>query len=149
MRPIKRIIVHCTATKEGEYYTVEDVNKWHKLRGFRKVGYHYVIRLDGVIDRGRNIEEIGAHCQGFNSDSIGISYVGGLDKSGKAKDTRTNKQNESLEWLIYHLKSIYPSIEEIKGHRDYSPDLNNDGEITPDEWMKDCPCFEVTKEYKL
>jgi len=147
MRNIKRIVIHCAATREGENFTVKDVRKWHiEGRGWSDVGYHYIILLDGTVQSGRPVQKIGAHTKGYNNDSIGICYIGGLDKEGKAKDTRTPGQKKSLKKLVSDLKEIY-DIEEIKGHRDYSPDVNHDGEITSDEWMKECPCFDVQSEF--
>lgn len=150
MRLIKRIIIHCSATVEGEHFTVKDIRRWHvEGRGWSDIGYHQVVLLDGTVQPGRPIERIGAHTKGMNNDSIGVCYVGGIDKDRKPKDTRTSKQKESLISLIKDMLSAHPDIEEIKGHRDYSPDLNHDGAITPDEWMKSCPCFDVETEYKI
>jgi N-acetylmuramoyl-L-alanine amidase len=83
MRRLTEIIVHCTATREGKNYTVEDIRRWHKERGFSDIGYHFVIYLDGSVHEGRPIEKVGAHCSGHNATTIGIAYVGGLDKDGK------------------------------------------------------------------
>ena len=115
MRKINFIILHCSATKEGVSVTVNDIDRWHKERGFAKIGYHFVVYLDGSIHKGRPIEEIGAHCKGRNSDSIGICYVGGLDKSGKPKDTRTPAQKEALLKLLRTLKEKFPDAE-IRSH---------------------------------
>lgn len=147
MRRIDNIVIHCTATKEGKYFDVSDIDNWHKQIGFRCVGYHYLILLDGSIQVGRNEEEVGAHVKGFNKHSIGISYVGGLDKNGNSKDTRTNSQKKSLLSLLSELKERYNNAK-ILGHRDFSKDLNNNGHIEPNEYMKDCPCFNAITEYK-
>jgi N-acetyl-anhydromuramyl-L-alanine amidase AmpD len=147
MRPIKKIIIHCAATHEGDDVSIETIRGWHKERGFKDIGYHFLILIDGTIERGRAIEKQGAHCKNNNFDSIGICYVGGLDKKGKIKDTRTDAQKESLQWLVKTLRQTYASIKEVKGHRDYSPDLNGDGKITSNEWLKGCPCFDVEKEF--
>lgn len=80
MRKIKEIIIHCSATKEGRNFTVADIDRWHRERGMRCIGYHFVIYRDGSIHVGRAIEEVGAHCKGHNSISIGICYIGGLSK---------------------------------------------------------------------
>lgn len=146
MRKINKIIVHCSATKEGLNFTVTDIDRWHKARGFRKIGYHYVIYLDGSIHKGREISEIGAHVTGHNSDSIGICFIGGLDQNGNPKDTRTPEQKTALAALISGLKAFLPEAK-ILGHRDCSPDINGDGIIEEWEWMKSCPCFNTTKEY--
>lgn len=145
MRTINKLIIHCSATKAEQKITVADIEKWHKARGFKKIGYHYVIYLDGSIHKGREISEIGAHVQGQNSNSIGICYVGGLDATGKPKDTRTETQKTALRNLVQELKQQFPKVE-ILGHRDYSPDRNGDGIIEDWEWLKACPCFDVKQE---
>ena len=89
MRIITEIIIHCSATPEGKPFTVADIDRWHRQRGFRCIGYHFVIYLNGSVHAGRPITESGAHCQGHNAHSIGICYVGGLDSLGQPKDTRT------------------------------------------------------------
>lgn len=146
MREIDKIIIHCSATPEGRHTTVADIRKWHLARKFNDIGYHYVIYLDGSVHKGRDISKIGAHVQGHNSRSIGICYVGGLDNSGKPKDTRTAEQKQSLVKLVNDLKRQFPGCE-VLGHRDYSPDLNGNGIIEEWEWLKACPCFDVRKEF--
>lgn len=145
-RTITDIIVHCTATIEGKNKTVAEIRKQHKAQGWSDIGYHYVIYLDGSIHEGRDVNLVGAHVNGHNAHSIGVVYVGGLDKNKKAKDTRTPKQKEALLKLLKELKVKYP-MAKIKGHRDYSPDKNGDGIISPCEWIKQCPCFDAQKEY--
>lgn len=154
-RKIDKIIIHCSASKEGQKLTVEQIDKLHRQRGFAGIGYHFVIYLDGSIHDGRDISKIGAHTTGYNTGSIGICYVGGLDKrdtNGKMiKDTRTYQQKNALYQLVKKLMEMYP-IKEVKGHRDYSPDTNGDGVISKYEWIKGCPCFEVSdfmEEYNL
>lgn len=147
MRKIRCIIVHCAATREGQPFTIKDIDVWHKNRGFNSVGYHYVILLDGTVQKGRSEAEIGAHCKGLNADSIGVCYIGGLDTKGKAKDTRTPAQKEALTRLVADICKRH-DIKEIKGHRDYSPDLNGNGIIEPSEWLKECPSFDVQSEFK-
>lgn len=147
-RAMNTIVIHCSATKEGKNYTSEDIRKWHKERGFNDIGYHFIIKLDGSIELGRPLNKAGAHVSKHNQDSIGICYIGGLSSKNRAKDTRTDKQKEALSNLITILKTYIP-IKEIKGHREYSEDLNDNGIIEPFEYMKDCPCFDVQKEYKV
>ena len=144
----KYISLHCSATPEGRDLTVEHIRKMHKERGFRDVGYHFVIQLDGTIQLGRPLDEVGAHVKGFNKDNIGICYIGGVDKNLKAKDTRTEAQKKSLETLLIFLRFTDKGRNaEIKGHRDFSKDLDGDGVIEPHEWMKMCPSFDVSEEY--
>lgn len=146
MRTINLIVVHCTATKEGIDYDVDTVRGWHvNQRGFRDIGYHILIHLDGSIEKGRPIEQSGAHAKGYNKHSIGIVYVGGLDSKGKPKDTRTVPQYHAIRRCIETLKVIYGDVE-VEGHRDLSVDLNGDGMISQDEWMKECPCFDIKTE---
>lgn len=133
MRRIDAIIVHCSATKEGQDFRAKDIDRWHKERGFKSCGYHYVITLDGSVERGRKDSEIGAHCSGHNAHSIGVCYVGGLDINGKPKDTRTPAQRAALLDLLFLLKQQYPDAV-IYGHLDFA--------------NKDCPCFDARNEYK-
>jgi len=79
MRDINKIIVHCTATPEFRKVSVEEIDRWHKDRGWSQIGYHYVVQLDGTINQGRPITITGAHVKGHNKGSIGITYVGGCD----------------------------------------------------------------------
>ena len=145
-RMINEIIVHCTATPEGQDTTVEQIRKNHMApvskggRGWSDIGYHYVIYRDGSIHNGRKVDVAGAHCTGHNSHSIGVCYVGGLENRPgvayaqlKPKDTRTEVQKASLLKLLKDLKRLYP-IAKIRGHRDF---VN-----------KACPSFDATKEYR-
>ena len=132
-RKITEIIVHCSATTEGKDITVADITRWHKQRGFRTIGYHYVVYRDGSVHLGRPEGEIGAHCTGHNAVSIGVCYIGGLAADGKtAKDTRTKEQREALTMLLRRLRAKYPNAK-IYGHRDFA--------------AKACPSFDARKEY--
>jgi N-acetylmuramoyl-L-alanine amidase len=146
MRQITDIVIHCTATKEGKFFNAKDIDQMHKAKGWSGIGYHYVILLDGTVEKGRPDSKIGAHVKGYNSKSIGVVYVGGLDKNGRAKDTRTDLQKECLKELLKRLKWLYTTAR-ISGHRDFSPDLNKNGIIESNERMKECPCFDAKKEY--
>lgn len=96
-RSINELIWHCTATPEGQDYTVDDIRSWHKQRGWSDIGYHYVVYRDGTIVAGRPIGQIGSHVAGHNTGTVGCSYVGGLSADGKtAKDTRTAAQRASM-----------------------------------------------------
>lgn len=83
---------------------------------------------------------------GWNKRAIGICYVGGLDKDGRPADTRTDAQRTALIRLVKALRLVFPGVKQVLGHRDTSPDLNGDGVISPNEYMKACPCFDVQKE---
>jgi len=135
MRKINEIIIHCSATPEGRETTVEDLDKWHKEKGFKCIGYHYVIYLDGSIHKGRDESMQGAHCSLHNACSIGICYIGGCEKQGNkliSKDTRTPEQKAALIELLQELVTRYPRAT-IHGHNEFA--------------KKDCPCFDVQKEY--
>ena len=135
-RIINYIVVHCSATPEGRAHTAKDIDQWHKQRGFAEIGYNYVILLDGTIQEGRDIDKIPAHVENFNKNSIGVCYIGGIDKNTlKPKDTRTEAQKKALLTLLRELKKMYPNAE-ILGHRDF-PKVN-----------QACPCFNAQVEYK-
>ena len=131
-RRIDAIIVHCTATPPGMKVTVDDIDRWHKARGWKGIGYHYVVDLDGTVYRGRTDDCVGAHCRGHNAHSIGVCYVGGLDPQGRPADTRTPEQKEALLKLMTVLKKRYPHAK-IYNHRRFA--------------NKACPCFDAEKEY--
>jgi N-acetylmuramoyl-L-alanine amidase len=133
MRKINKIVVHCTATPEGRPVSVEEIDSWHKQRGWSQIGYHYVVQLDGTINQGRPLNISGAHVKGHNKCSIGITYVGGCDADMNPKDTRTDAQIDSLEYLIGFLCASYPGSE-VYGHRDFS--------------TKACPSYDAKEEYK-
>jgi N-acetylmuramoyl-L-alanine amidase len=132
MRDIDTLVIHCADTPKGVYFDIKDIYKWHvEERGWKDVGYHYVILLDGTIQKGRKDSVSGAHVSGNNSKSIGICYIGGAN----GEDTRTNEQKESLIRLISSLKRQYPKSN-VLGHRDFKGVL------------KKCPCFDAELEYK-
>lgn len=130
------IIIHCAATPNGRPFTVEDIDSWHKERGFSRsnywreklnwdltsIGYQYVIYVDGSIHSGRHEEEIGAHCVGHNQQSVGICMVG--------TDDFTPEQWESLSSLVSDIMDRR-SISKVVGHRDTGA-------------KKECPGFDVT-----
>lgn len=149
MRPINYIVIHCSATKANQSYTVAQMTKDHKARGFNSAGYNYYIRRDGTVVQLRPIETIPAQVAGHNSDAIGICYEGGMNATGGMEDNRTNGQKSALIAKIKELKKI-PEVSKAKvvGHRDFSTDLNKDGKITPNEWIKWCPSFDAKTEYK-
>ena len=144
-RRITDIIIHCAATPEGSDVKTATIKGWHVAgRKWKDIGYHYVIELDGTVHVGRDESVIGAHTTGYNAHSIGVCYVGGCAKDGKTpKDTRTPAQKAAMERLVRGLLRKYPGAR-VRGHRDYSPDLNGNGTVEPAEWIKACPSFEVS-----
>ena len=135
MREINKIIVHCSATREGENFDVAEIRKWHvEGRGWSDIGYHFYIDLYGEIHKGRDIAKIGAHCKGHNRNSIGICYCGGVEADGKTpKDTRNAEQKEALLAVLRTLKAMFPNAI-IHSHKDFA--------------NKACPSFAATHEYE-
>lgn len=144
MRNIQYIAVHCTASHQSQ--TIEGLKQEFKRKGWVNPGYHYVISPDGKITQLLDEDKVSNGVKGFNSVSINVAYIGGIDVNGKPIDNRTDAQKASLHSLLKMLHKKYP-IAVIQGHRDFSPDLNKDGKITPNEWMKSCPCFNAKEEY--
>lgn len=138
-RNIKYIVLHCAATPPSMDVGRERIKKWHLARNFVDIGYHFVIKRNGEIDKGRDldgdglvIEETGAHAKGVNSVSIGICWVGGVMESDKktAEDNRTPEQLKTMKQLVKELAAKYPEAQ-IRGHRDF-PGVR-----------KSCPSFDV------
>jgi N-acetyl-anhydromuramyl-L-alanine amidase AmpD len=127
---VKYIAVHCSASKPSVYVDAKVIDRWHRERGFLKIGYHFVIKRDGTVEKGREINEIGAHVYGYNSVSVGICLAGGLDDEGKPQDNFTHDQYAALALLIIRLREVFPGAV-TQGHRDFP------------KVAKDCPCFDV------
>jgi N-acetylmuramoyl-L-alanine amidase len=132
-RTISTMWIHCSATKEGEDFGAEDINKWHLARGFNSIGYHYVILLNGDIQYGRDIKNIGAHVKGHNTNSFGLCYIGGLDADGTPKDTRTPEQLKTYWAIIDRVKAGHPHMK-FRGHNEVA--------------NKACPCYSVQDDMK-
>lgn len=129
MRAINRIILHCSATPEDKDFTVADIDRWHKARGWQGIGYHYVVYRDGSVHNGRDIAVAGAHTSGYNKNSIGVCYIGGVAADGKTpKDTRTPAQRRALRVLVEQLQKQFPQAT-IHGHYEFA--------------AKACPSFKI------
>ena len=134
MRLVKEIIIHCSATREEQQVSVDTIRDWHLAKGWNDIGYHFYIDLDGTINKGRDIDKMGAHCKGHNRNSIGICYCGGVETDGKTpKDTRTQEQKDSLLNVLKTLKAMYPEAV-IYSHNEFA--------------NKACPSFDATEEYE-
>ena len=123
------------STKPSMDVGVTECRQWHLARGWSDVGYHYIIRRDGTVEEGRSMARNGAHTKGFNKNTVGISYAGGLSEDNKPEDNRTLEQKESLIHLIATLCAEHKTITWIKGHRDFKG------------VKKSCPCFDAVEEY--
>lgn len=134
-RKINLIVIHCSATRSNQRFTVDMLRACHNARFHDKgIGYHYYIEKDGQLYQTRSEDEIGMHARHYNAHSIGICYEGGLDEKGESCDTRTPAQKQTLITLLRSLKYDYPDAQ-ILGHRDLP-------------WVKkDCPCFDAKSEY--
>lgn len=127
---VRYLVVHCSATQAKSDIGVKEITRMHRERGFLTIGYHFVIRRNGTIEKGRALDAIGAHAEGWNSRSLGICLVGGLDSNMKAQDNFTDDQFASLASLLQELRQGFPKAS-VLGHRDL-PNVK-----------KDCPCFDV------
>ena len=137
MRQIKRIFIHCTAGPQNQ--SIEEIkNYWKKVRGWKDPGYHYIIKANGEIVPLQPESKPSNGVAGYNSTSINVCYMGGVDKQGRAVDNRTDAQKASLSTILRDLHKRFPDAE-IMGHRDiWGPDKS--------KWKKMCPCFDVKAE---
>lgn len=134
MKEVLYIVLHCTCTGPSQHVTVDDIDRWHKARGWEKIGYHWYVDRDGNIIQGREEYYAGAHVRHYNQHAIGVCYEGGLDEKGRYADTRTPAQKAKLYFLLKDLKESYPNAK-IVGHRDF-PNVH-----------KECPCLDAQTEY--
>ena len=134
MKEVLYIVLHCTCTRPSQHVTRDDIDSWHKARGWEKIGYHWYVDRDGNIFPGREEYYAGAHVRHYNQHAIGVCYEGGVDEKGRYADTRTPAQKAKLYFLLKDLKESYPKAK-IVGHRDF-PNIH-----------KECPCLDVQTEY--
>lgn len=143
-RKIEKIILHCSATREGQDIGINTIRQWHLARGWKDVGYHWVVKIDGTAQAGRPESSVGSHTKDHNATSIGICYVGGVMQDGKtAKDTMTKAQEYTVMKLINDIRARYGWVP-VHGHNEFAnkacpsfvvaekyPDLNNKPTTTP------------------
>lgn len=134
MKEVLYIVLHCTSTRLSQHWTVEDIDRLHKAKGWEKIGYHWYVDRDGNIFPGREEYYAGAHVRHYNQHAIGVCYEGGVDEKGRYADTRTPAQKAKLYFLLKDLKESYPNAK-IVGHRDF-PNVH-----------KECPCLDAQTEY--
>jgi hypothetical protein len=132
MRTISKIIIHCAATRPDMDVGAKEIRGWHvNGNGWDDIGYHGVIRRDGILESGRPMDQPGAHTTGHNAHSIGICLVGGLKDDGKTPDANyTLAQWATLKRVVADLRKKYPNAT-VHGHNEFA--------------AKDCPCFDVQK----
>ena len=126
---IKYLTIHCAATPEGRDVKAATISQWDKDK-FVQVSYHHVVEIDGNAVRTLGDDTKGAHVGGANTGNIGVCYVGGVDKAGNPKDTRTPAQKKALAEIVRKYQAAYPGII-VRGHRDW-PGVK-----------KACPSFDV------
>ena len=133
-RRIDEIVLHCSATREGQDISVETIRSWHvDGNGWSDIGYHAVIMLDGTVELGRPLRRSGAHVKGRNSTTIGVCYIGGVEADGKtAKDTMTPAQEQAFRNYVTTMRSVLGPLT-ISGHNQYS--------------SKACPSFDVREKF--
>ena len=122
------IIIHCSATPPDMDIGVEEIDQWHRQRGWNGCGYHYVIRRDGTVEEGRPDDQVGAHAKGHNAFSVGVCMVGGLDEDGEPDNNFTSDQCTTLVEILGDLVCKYPKVK-VVGHNEIS--------------AKSCPSFDV------
>ena len=133
-RSINMLIIHCSATRPGMDIGAKEIRNWHvNDNGWNDIGYHDVIRRDGTIEPGRDKAVAGAHCAGYNANSIGVCMVGGIDDQGKASANFTDKQWKALERYVRAFRAQHPKAT-VHGHNEFS--------------SKSCPSFSVQKWIK-
>ena len=134
MRSITLIVIHCSGVRPEQQTSAKQIDEYHRSKGWKCIGYHYVVRRDGTVEKGRPLAEPGAHVVGHNRYSIGICYEGGLDANDVDADTRTPEQVKALRKLVERLHGAFPKAV-IVGHHDLNP-------------SKPCPCFDAVGEYR-
>ena len=135
MRDINRVVLHCTATQPDA--SIQSIlNYWKHVKKWRSVGYHWIISPCGYAKSLAPIHEVTNGARGFNSDSIHIAYIGGVDKNNMPKDTRTKEQKDKTEFLLRGLRGQFPDID-ITGHNKLKGVKKACPSFDIDEWLKD------------
>lgn len=134
----KYIVIHCAATKPSMDIGVREISQWHQQQGWLAVGYHFIIRRNGEIEVGRDIEAVGSHVKGFNHESVGICLVGGVDAALKPEDNFTPEQMAVLDGLIFKIKAEHYPDAQVVGHRDLDPKKACPG-FSVEQWLNNKP----------
>lgn len=130
LKDVQFITLHCSATRPSQIAGVKEIRAWHKKKGWSDIGYHFVVRRDGTVEKGRPVSQTGAHVQGHNRNNIGICLEGGIDDQFQPANNFTREQWRALKPLVADLKARAPKAK-ILGHRDF-PGV-----------AKACPCFDA------
>jgi N-acetylmuramoyl-L-alanine amidase len=114
LKKIKKIVLHCSDSPDSVDIGVKDIRRWHLNRGWSDVGYHYIVRRDGRIEKGRDLNTMGAHVRGHNDDSIGVCWVG--------RKVASDKQLQAIYKLMRGLMSKFNlNAYDIYGHTELDP----------------------------
>ena len=151
MRKIDLIVVHCAATRPSQNITIDDIARWHAERGFNGVGYHYLIRRDGTVQKGRQDNMAGAHVAGYNANTIGICMAGGINNNMQPEANYTKAQWAALAALVDKVRRAYGvPLDRILGHCDMPRNQGVPLSMIASQGayprvQKACPCFDVRK----
>lgn len=130
LKDVQFITLHCSATRPTQIAGVKEIRQWHRKKGWADIGYHFVVRRDGRVEKGRPITETGAHVQGWNKNNVGICLEGGINDRFQPENNFTREQWRALKPLVAGLREKAPKAK-IVGHRDF-PKVD-----------KACPCFDA------
>lgn len=124
------IVIHCSATPPSMDIGVTEIDRWHRARGWLKVGYHFVIKRDGTVETGRALDAPGAHAKGYNHKSVGICMIGGVTETDRTRPSNnfTPEQWGALRSKVVEVLEVHPEAKVI-GHNEIS--------------AKACPSFDV------
>lgn len=126
------LVIHCSATPATMDVDAKEIDRWHRAKGWLKIGYHFVIKRDGTLETGRHLEEVGAHVQGFNHNSVGICLAGGMTADMRApEDNFTKTQRTALHLILNDLCALWPEAK-LVGHWELDP-------------KKSCPVLNMTQ----
>lgn len=133
MRTLDKIVIHCSATPPTMDIGAKEIRSWHvNERKWRDIGYHFVVRRNGEVELGRPLDMQGAHARGHNKTSVGVCWVGGVDKDMNPENNMTREQESELWCTVQNLMLTYGiEKEHVVGHRDL-PGVT-----------KACPSFDV------
>ena len=129
----KYIVIHCSQTRPSQKIGAKEIDKWHREKGWLKIGYATVIKRDGIIEQGRGDDEVQAAVKGYNHNSFNLCLIGGAKEENwkEEEDNFTGEQWDSLKKELTRLVKKYPDAQ-IVGHRDLDEN-------------KFCPSFDVRK----
>ena len=126
------ITLHCSATKPSMNWVAHDVDRAHRMQGWLCIGYHFIIRRDGVVEEGRPFDAMGSHCLdgGRNNSHIGVCLIGGVSENplthkpgwawngSDSECNFTGAQQQALPLLIDYIEDKAGKKLAVEGHRE-------------------------------